>query len=55
MKFIFQQGYSLCEIIKCEYRLKINLDIRIITFKRVLTIAKSTNDRNLIVKKTKLF
>ncbi|CAF3606260.1 unnamed protein product [Rotaria sordida] len=43
-----EQGYSLCEIIKCEYRLKIDLDVRITTFKRVLTIARSTNDRSLI-------
>lgn len=47
---LFQQGYSLCEIIKCEYRLKVDLDVRMNTFKRVLTIAKSTNDRSLIVK-----
>ncbi|CAF4627766.1 unnamed protein product [Rotaria sp. Silwood1] len=43
-----EQGYSLCEIIKCEYRLKVDLDVRITTFKRVLTIARSTNDRSLI-------
>ncbi|CAF0740183.1 unnamed protein product [Adineta steineri] len=43
-----EQGYSLCEIIKCEYRLNIDIDIRITTFKRVLTIARSTNDRSLI-------
>ncbi|CAF0957106.1 unnamed protein product [Rotaria sordida] len=43
-----EQGYSLCEIIKCEYRLKIDLNSRIRTFQRVLTIARSTNDRNLI-------
>ncbi|CAF4073803.1 unnamed protein product [Rotaria sp. Silwood2] len=42
-----EQGYSLCEIIKCEYRLKIDLDVRITTFKRVLTIARSTNDQSL--------
>jgi len=48
--FIFQQGYSLCEIIKCEYRLKIDLNSRIRTFKRVLTIARSTNHKSLIVK-----
>ncbi|CAF3441767.1 unnamed protein product, partial [Rotaria sp. Silwood2] len=44
-----EQGYSLCEIIKCEYRLKIDLNARIRTFHRVLIIARSTNDKNLIV------
>ncbi|CAF2600649.1 unnamed protein product [Rotaria sp. Silwood2] len=43
-----EQGYSLCEIIKCEYRLKIDLNARIRTFHRVLIIARSTNDKNLI-------
>ncbi|CAF0877805.1 unnamed protein product [Rotaria sp. Silwood1] len=43
-----EQGYSLCEIIKCEYRLKIDLNVRIRTFERVLIIARSTNDKNLI-------
>ncbi|UJR28918.1 hypothetical protein I4U23_010136 [Adineta vaga] len=43
-----EQGYSLCEIIKCEYRLKVDVDVRITTFRRVLTIARSTNDQSLI-------
>ncbi|CAF0970998.1 unnamed protein product, partial [Adineta ricciae] len=43
-----EQGYSLCEIIKCEYRLKVDIEVRITTFRRVLTLARSTNDRSLI-------
>ncbi|CAF2157926.1 unnamed protein product [Rotaria magnacalcarata] len=43
-----EQGYSLCEIIKCEYRLKVDLDVRIKTFERVLNIARSANDRSLM-------
>ncbi|UJR20716.1 hypothetical protein I4U23_023838 [Adineta vaga] len=43
-----EQGYSLCEIIKCQYRLKLDLQTRINTFQRVLTIARSTNNKSLI-------
>ncbi|CAF3924728.1 unnamed protein product [Adineta steineri] len=43
-----EQGYSLCEIIKCEYRLKIDVNSRIRTFNRLLTIVRSTNNTSLI-------
>ncbi|CAF0793498.1 unnamed protein product [Adineta ricciae] len=43
-----EQGYSLCEIIKCQYRLKLDLQIRINTFQRALIVARSTNNQTLI-------